>query len=259
MDNELTLYAILYQIVKGWPATYHSTGPEERFKRLNTFAVVEDEAQVFADNLGKDSRYKPTESGQQFYSRTWSDAGFRDEELQKELPALLVWEEPGELRQPLTEQEHEVLRLRVCIQGRHVAAYAPGAGTDYGKGTQRTVEEVKANLRLLRQQFHAELRQWVRVEANHTSNGWQTIWVNEGHLATLVPGTYTEWRNKRPITAYIKMENQEALVLANVDANGQVHAYSSLEVLLEPCSPVAIDHTATEPLEVLDHPTKASA
>lgn len=259
MDNALILYAIFYRIVHGWPATYHSTGPEERFKRLNTFAVVEDEAQLFADNLSKDSRYKPTQSGEQFFSRHWQAHNYRDAELKKELPALLVWEEPGNLEVPLTSQEHELLKLRLCIQGRHVAAYEPGAYT-IGKGEQRTVEEVKENLRLLRSQLHAELRKWCLVEVEPAGGGaWQSIWINEEHLATLIPGTYQAQRKKRMLTNWLRINDTEATIIANVDANGLVHAYSSLEVLLEPCTPVAIDHTATEPLELLDHPTNASA
>ena len=258
MKDEIAFYKILYAIVRGWPATYHSSGPEERFKRLNTFAVLSSAADMYSDNLGKDSRYKPAENPGLFFSRAWADAGYKDEELKKDLPALLIWPESGNISAGLSFDETNRLKFRVCIQGRYVSSYDPGS-YDISSGGQRPWEIIAAQLREMRAQLHLEIGKWVLADIEYTAGGSGQIWINEDYLETLYPATISVINNQRPISAFLSIVDNGTEVLPEIDANGLIQAFSSMTIDLFCYDRVTINHELTDPPEVLDHPGKASA
>lgn len=259
MDNLLEFYAILYQIVRGWPQSTHSTGAPLRYERLNSFAVIDSEEEQFSNNFGKDARYKPDQSSQQFYSRWWESNNYKDEELKVEYPALTVWEEPGALKNMLNTQNKEQVTLRFCFMEQFVAKYESGA-YDIERGQQRSMEEIKAGLRKLRNQFFQELGKWVLVrEASLTAGGTANMWVNKDHLTTLVPGTISSFKNKVKISSVLHAKDTEQAIIAVPNTNGLVHAYASAMITLNPCQEVSINHAPPTFAEKLDHPANSSA
>ena len=104
--NELQFFNILYRIVKAFPQTIQSDGSvskEIKCKRLNTFAVLWDVAQLNTDNLEKDIRYKKKGL---FFSRKWEDSGFNSSKIGFDYPVLGISDGIVTGKHPIIQQRY---------------------------------------------------------------------------------------------------------------------------------------------------------
>lgn len=255
MVSEIDFFKILYKIVAGWKPTVNpSLQVEERFKRINTFAVLHEDAQMYSQNLGRDSRYKPSENPDLFFSRIWEENAYVDEMLLKEYPALMAWELPGSLDLRGLSVKRETVRLRLYLQDQHQAKYSPGS-YEPTRGGQRPLELIKDNLRTLFNQLFSELDLWVRADVNYTAGGSGQVWINKNDLA--VNPLFSSYGNQVKISAFVRL-SQETDMLSGLGDGDTVTAYRNLELSVDPCvSLPEIDHSFVPASESPDHHSSA--
>lgn len=263
MKTELEFYQILYKITQAMQPVYDNQGVELRYKRINSFAVIDDETEMYAESLGKDARYKPSENPGLFFNRNWDASGYVDEELRKDWPILYLWENPENPNKHinvLAKQPALVMHFRACLADQYIQAYQPGLSGG-GGGGQRPKEIIKSQLREIRNQLLQELKNWVYYEAALTAGGTESGHMNKTHLASQVGAglTYSSIIRETPITVWISNEPTDAQVGVLVDPAAMVAAYSDLAVTIEHCQAGSFTYGATVQDERLDHPDNASA
>ena len=259
MENELIFYEILYKIVQAWQPTYHADGHEQREKRINSFAVIDSEIEMFAEGLGKDGRYKPTENPHLYFNRSWDAAQYADGENRKDWPILYLWQDhDGENKIGADAQGIMWgLDFKLCLADQYAKAYQPGETTGAAAG-QRPVEKIKANLRTLMAQLLTELANWVYYEATLTAGGTETGFMHNTTLDSLVGSTYSAIKRRTPMRAYMQVQEQTEIAV-QIDTADMVGVYANVHVQLLPCQAGSFVYGATENAERLDHPTNASA
>ena len=246
--TELDLFSYLGRLVRAWPATYSGANtPELRHKRINTFAVIDDEMQLDSTTLNKDSRHKGKPF---FFCRWWEDNGFRDDELKKEFPAMLVWEESGAM--PSVNTTDELVKLWFVIQDRFVEKFEPG--TD-GLGGQRTQEEIKQDIKTLRDTVLAAMRSavWIQLPGATSPSFYPEEWLVGQGIRPVGPR----------MTNYMGDVSVETSTVAREVDGSFVEAYFQLSFKRASCptEPALEDFNFDTdlPAEMLDHPGGASA
>lgn len=104
----LTFCSILAEIVRTWPQT-PGKGPFDN--RLNTFAPIISEDDLFATSIAKDRRYA---HAPYFFSRAWDLQGLAPSEIVHEYPHLYAWEDSDGLniKQDCIES---FTTIRICL------------------------------------------------------------------------------------------------------------------------------------------------
>lgn len=243
----LDVFSFLGRLVRAWPASYAEEGPELRHKRINTFAVIEEAEQLESSSMTKDPRHQDKDY---FFSRHWEDQNFTGNELAKELPALLVWEESGTL-QTLSGGTEKLL-IRAVIQDQYVERFEPGA---MEIGRQRTHEQIKVDIRALRDTLLAAIDQAVFVHVPGESAGkfYPKGWLEGQGLST----------SGQRLSNFIQFQGVETTTISLQADGGLVETFFSFTIMRTDCGTVAsfadFNFDVPKPPELLDHPGAASA
>ena len=245
MTTELELYEILYRIIRGWPATIHSSGKEQYYLRLNTFAVVDYMEQITTGHLGKDARY----SSKEFYYNRLVDQSGHLNRGEIAYPAVLLWENPYQVEELINKGTGgtDAIRFRMGFFSPYFNQLEPGE-PDIQYGRQRTPEEIKASLRKFRKQLFIELEQWVYAETFLSSVSQGYGWYNKNYLQTLMQAATVldDYKITQHLKAHINGNNVQAAMLVDVDSQGLVEHYIDFTLTLISCPTITVNHAAVD-------------
>lgn len=248
--NEMDFYRINYLIAKGWPQVLGNNDVDLQYKRLNTFATVDSEPEILGEQIAKDERWKGKEI---FFSRPWAESGETDRlELKKMLPALLAWEDyeiEARSERPFARDGFEIVPIRLGFFDRYVEKFDPGV-FDETKGQQRTKEEVKRDLRELRDKHIAELAKFSRYKLTFPSGGIATDWFSSDHvLAMKGAGTIESYQSLEPLKSRLSTEPVPSPVVTQVTTDGLVVAYYLALLKIPRCEPSSITISYEDPAD----------
>lgn len=248
--NEFVFYRIAYLIAKGWPPTYSSDDVELEYLRLNTFATVDSEPEILSDQIAKDERWRGKGI---FFSRPWDESGEEDrQELRKMLPALLAWEDyeiEARSDRPWHSDGCEFVPIRLGFFDRYVDKYEPG-DFDEAKGQQRTKEELKRDLREMRDKFVAEFAKFGKYRLLFPSGGVVLDWFSLDHVLELKSaGTISEYSLQDKASAHLSNESVASPVSVMVTTDGLAVAYYLALLKIPRCEPSSIVISYQDPVD----------
>ena len=152
----LDFFKILYTISRNYPQEFYNESPtiqkELTHKRTNTFAVVYKQAQVEANNIEKDTRYKDKDL---FYSRYWEEQQQHPSEIKFYYPALLVAEGPTTFDKAFEQGYNERILFNFMLFDK-----MPDKQVDMSNeypGKMRTFEEIGEDLKSIMQNILFQL------------------------------------------------------------------------------------------------------
>lgn len=204
-----SLYTACYHTVRSWPVAYDAQGHHIKCKSLNSFAVLQNQAQLNQGALGKEAiRYQGKSL---FYSRTWEAGKYEPQAMIIDYPALVMIVDSTKLDTSKQYKERQVMLM--------VLDHMPGKdGSQHRECGLRTLEDVMENSEYLLAQFIQELKHWYvgkttlgvdvllhASEANGAKSVRQCLLPQQIELTTLVGQFNADLVSSRAmITAQIK-------------------------------------------------------
>jgi hypothetical protein len=180
MNDVTELFAIFYNIVKAWPATYPTAGSGEYVsKRPNTFAVMRSLRDIEAPNLEKsiEDAKEPY-----FYMRDFDANEFRTGQ-RAQYPVFGCAEDAMDFRHPMGTGAEKQLNLINCFIIDQLPFAENGYSDPYSSG--RTIEEVGRDLKEMALKLLKVLGRWAKVQITmgDFENGWHDTAYLKAHGA----------------------------------------------------------------------------
>lgn len=180
----LDVYAMLWHIVRAYPATLDGAGREIQCKRPQTFAALASFDDIDVDTLKKDARYADRDQ-HLFYSREWKEYGPYGNQI-----SGLKFKYPLHAVQPFSNETKIStpfihVRMSVTTMDQRPEKLTPTSGYEYQ--SHRTFEQLEADVTSIHESILLEwIKKWVLYEV-----GMELIW-----SPTKILGGKVKWKMK---------------------------------------------------------------
>jgi hypothetical protein len=148
----IQLAAVLARIVRNSIAQTDAQGAPIECSRLNTFAVIYDQAEMQTENIGKTPDYKQKDY---FFSRKWSLAGGNSNAIAWDFPALFIWEGAQTTDAPFDSQSQVTQNYTFALSDKMPVGDKQCKNCKYCE--KRDIEQVVQDLRALANKLLATL------------------------------------------------------------------------------------------------------